>query len=66
VAGGKNLLEGWVLVGGGGHKELGNEGEYGGCALYPYMKIQEWNLLKFFKEDRGGGKKENDRRGKSN
>jgi hypothetical protein len=26
---------------GGGHKERGNEGEYGGCILYLYMQIEE-------------------------
>jgi hypothetical protein len=25
----------------GGHKERGNEGEYGGCILYPYIKKEE-------------------------
>jgi hypothetical protein len=25
----------------GGHKERGSEGEYGGCILYPYMKVEE-------------------------
>jgi hypothetical protein len=25
----------------GGHKERGNEGVYGRCALYPYMKTEE-------------------------
>jgi hypothetical protein len=25
----------------GGYKEKGNEGEYGGCILYPYMKREE-------------------------
>jgi hypothetical protein len=25
----------------GGPNERGNEGEYGGCILYPYMKIEE-------------------------
>jgi hypothetical protein len=25
----------------GGHKERGNEGEYGGCILNPYMKIEK-------------------------
>jgi hypothetical protein len=28
-----------------------NEGEYGRCILYSYMKIEEWNLLKFFEEE---------------
>jgi hypothetical protein len=35
----------------GGHKERVNEvneGDYGGCILYSYMKIEEWNY--------GGGK----------
>jgi hypothetical protein len=36
----------------GGHKERNNEGEYGECVLYPYMKIEEWNLLKLFLEGR--------------
>jgi hypothetical protein len=27
--------------GGDGHKERVNEGEYGGCILYPYMKTKE-------------------------
>jgi hypothetical protein len=31
----------WVSVGGGGHKERVNEGEYGGYVLYSYMKIEE-------------------------
>jgi hypothetical protein len=37
--GGKNksFPELWVPVGGGGHKERDNEGEYGGCVLYQYM-----------------------------
>jgi hypothetical protein len=26
---------------GGGHKERVNEGENGGCILYPYMKTEE-------------------------
>jgi hypothetical protein len=26
---------------GDGHKERGNETIYGGCILYPYMKIEE-------------------------
>jgi hypothetical protein len=30
----------------GGHKERGNEDVYGGCILYPSMKIEDWNLLK--------------------
>jgi hypothetical protein len=25
----------------GRHKERGNEGEYGGCILYSYMKMEE-------------------------
>jgi hypothetical protein len=24
----------------GGHKERGNEGQYDGCILYPYIKIE--------------------------
>jgi hypothetical protein len=36
-----------------GHKERGNEGEYGGCILYPHMKIEEWNLIKLFQGGRG-------------
>jgi hypothetical protein len=24
------------------------KGEYGGYILYSYMKIEQWNLLKFF------------------
>jgi hypothetical protein len=32
----------------GGHKERVNEGEYGGCILYSYIKIKECNLLKLF------------------
>jgi hypothetical protein len=27
-----------------------NEGVYGGCILHPFMKIEEWNLLKLFLE----------------
>jgi hypothetical protein len=41
-----NLFLRWLPVGGDGHKERGNEDEYGGCVLYPYLKIEEWNLLK--------------------
>jgi hypothetical protein len=33
---------------GGGHKERANKSVYGGCILYPYMKIEEQNLLKLF------------------
>jgi hypothetical protein len=33
---------------GGGHKDRWNEGEYGGCILYTYMKIEQRNLLKLF------------------
>jgi hypothetical protein len=36
-----NLFWGWVTVGDGGHKEMGNKGVFGGCGLYPYMKIEE-------------------------
>jgi hypothetical protein len=36
-----NLFQGWVSVGGGEHKKRGNESVYGGCVLYPYMKIEE-------------------------
>jgi hypothetical protein len=25
----------------GRHNERGKEGEYGGCVLYPYMKVEE-------------------------
>jgi hypothetical protein len=35
-------------VGDGRHKEKMNEGEYGGCILYSYLKIEELNLLKLF------------------
>jgi hypothetical protein len=35
-------------VGMDGHKERGNESVYGGCILYPYMKIEEQNLFKLF------------------
>jgi hypothetical protein len=42
-------------VGGGGHKERENEGEYGRYILYPYMKIEEQNLLNCFKK--GGRRK---------
>jgi hypothetical protein len=35
---------------GGRHKERGNEGEYDRYMLYPYMKIEEQNLLKLFEE----------------
>jgi hypothetical protein len=27
-------------VEGGGHKERGNEHTYGGCILYPYVKME--------------------------
>jgi hypothetical protein len=38
----KDLFHGWVPVFvGGGHKERENEGLYGGCVLYSYMKIEE-------------------------
>jgi hypothetical protein len=30
-----------VGTSGNGNKEKGNEGEYGGCILYPYVKIEE-------------------------
>jgi hypothetical protein len=30
-------------VRGGGHKEIKNEGVYGGCIFYPYMKIENNN-----------------------
>jgi hypothetical protein len=32
---------------GGGMKRV-KEGEYGGCVLYSYMKIEQRNLLKLF------------------
>jgi hypothetical protein len=32
----------------GEHKERVNEGEYGRCILYLYMKVEEWNLLNLF------------------
>jgi hypothetical protein len=38
------LIRSFLGVGareGGGHKERGNAGKYGGCVLYPYMKIEE-------------------------
>jgi hypothetical protein len=35
-----NLFQEWVPVGGGGKKERGNEGVYGACILYPYVKIE--------------------------
>jgi hypothetical protein len=51
---------GWVQWEVGGHKERENEGEYGGCTLYPYMKIEELNCskkgAKEKKEKNGGGK----------
>jgi hypothetical protein len=31
---------GLVLVGRGAHKERVNEGKYGGCILYSFMKIE--------------------------
>jgi hypothetical protein len=31
----------WIPVGGGGHKKRVNEGEYGGCIFYLYIKIEE-------------------------
>jgi hypothetical protein len=37
----RSLFWGWIPVGGGGHKERQNEGEYGGCILHPYMEIEE-------------------------
>jgi hypothetical protein len=42
------LFQGWVPMEGGGHKERGNEGEYVGCILYSYKKIEERNLLELF------------------
>jgi hypothetical protein len=42
----KGKREKRVFSGGGyqwevsGHKERGNDGEYGGCILYPYMQIE--------------------------
>jgi hypothetical protein len=40
--GGKiGLFWGWVPVGSRWAQERDNEGEYGGCILYPYMKIKE-------------------------
>jgi hypothetical protein len=39
---------GWVPVGRGGNKERVIEDEYGGCILYSYTKLEEWNLLKLF------------------
>jgi hypothetical protein len=39
----ENQVQGWVSVGGGGHKERGNEGEYGVCILHlhSYMNTEE-------------------------
>jgi hypothetical protein len=43
----KGKREKWVFSGVGepwevgGHKERGNEGEYGRCVLCPHMKIEE-------------------------
>jgi hypothetical protein len=34
-------FSGLSIYGQGGHKERVNEGEYSGCILYPYMKIEE-------------------------
>jgi hypothetical protein len=34
----------------GRHKKRESEDEYGGCILYPYMKIEELNLLKLFQD----------------
>jgi hypothetical protein len=31
-------------MGGEGHKERVNEGQYGGCTLYSCMKTVQWNL----------------------
>jgi hypothetical protein len=36
-----NLFPVSVPVGGSGRKERGNKGEYGGCVLYSYVKIEE-------------------------
>jgi hypothetical protein len=36
----KSVLR-WVSVGGVRHKERGNEDEYGGCILYPYVMLKE-------------------------
>jgi hypothetical protein len=44
----------------GGHKERGNEDEYGGNILYPYMKIEELPvdivLRRGKRKNNGGGK----------
>jgi hypothetical protein len=45
-------------------KERKDEDEYGECIFYPHMKIEEWNLLKLLCGVEG--KRENDRRDKSN
>jgi hypothetical protein len=36
-----NLFWRLVPVRGSGHKERENKDVYGGCVLYPYMKIEE-------------------------
>jgi hypothetical protein len=36
-----NIFWWGVPIGGGGHNERVNEGVYGRCILYPYMKIEE-------------------------
>jgi hypothetical protein len=54
-----------VPVGGGEHKERGNEGECGGCVLYSYMKSRRMKPVEIALRRRGRGKRENDGRGKS-
>jgi hypothetical protein len=49
----KGWREKWVFSGGGYKCKMGGnirgiESEYGECTLYPYMKIEEFNLLKLF------------------
>jgi hypothetical protein len=33
----------------------GNEGEYGGCILYPYLKIRRMKTVEIVLRRRGGG-----------
>jgi hypothetical protein len=46
--GGNGSFLGWVSVGDGWVQGKGEWGEYDRCILHPYMKKEEWNLLKLF------------------
>jgi hypothetical protein len=48
-----------------GHNGRGNECEYGGCILYPYMKNRRMKPVEIVLRREGRGKRENDGGGKS-